>query len=133
GPGVIWVGLARQAKVDAFDPVGQLVRSVRWNAPDLTVPSGAAEILLASRLESLPTEQHAVLRTQHEAAPVADHFPVYSIVMTGRDGLLRVQEYPRPDDSGSSRWLLFDERGAIRGRLLLPRTFRPMEWGEDYV
>ena len=134
-PDLVWVGLAREAKVDAYDRSGTLVRSVRWSPPDLSVPPGAASVLLERQLADAPAERHAAIRRTHEAAPVAPQFPVYSRVMTGRDGLLRVQEYARPTDpdSTANRWLLFDATGELRGRLVFPRSFRPMEWAEGYV
>jgi hypothetical protein len=65
--------------------------------------------------------------------PVSEQFPAYQLIMADRAGALRVQEFQRPTALGPPAWLAFDLDGRLVGRLTVPRGFRILEWGDDYL
>jgi hypothetical protein len=65
--------------------------------------------------------------------PVSDQFPAFHRIMADRVGALRVEEFHHPTAPSPPAWLAFDLAGRLIGRLTVPRDYRILEWGDDYL
>jgi hypothetical protein len=65
--------------------------------------------------------------------PVSPQFPAYERVEADASGEVWISDYPRPGENTPPRWSVFDREGRLIGRISLPRTFRLLDRGTDYV
>lgn len=130
-----WVGTAEEYEVWRYDLSGSLVRVVRWAGPDRTVEPGAAERVLAERLEDADEDGRTRTRALHEARPVEDVYPAYETIAATDEGGVWVQRYepPHHEDEGPREWLVFRPDGEVRGRIRVPRSLRILRIRGDSV
>jgi hypothetical protein len=93
--------------------------------------------------QPMPTEIRSKYEALLSATAYPDHLPVYSRLLPSRTGDLWVQRYRLEDGfpptelvpipSTETHWDVFDDRGAFKASVILPRFFVPFEIGADYT
>jgi hypothetical protein len=116
----------------------RLERLVRWTVGDRRVTGADIEAerrRLEEQYRDMPPDRRALLVDPlvSDRRPVADEFPAFSRIVLGRDGRIWVQEYRRPRDPETQRWVVFDAQGRAQCRATVPTRGRLLEAGGDYV
>jgi hypothetical protein len=68
-----------------------------------------------------------------EARPVADQFPAFGILLSGRDGRIWIRDFSRPGMTGVPRWTAFDAEGRVQCQGAFPDVAQVYEIGADYL
>lgn len=112
---------------------GTLSRIVRLDEERTvtTEADGAAE--LERRLENVPPEGHAGVRTAYEAMPLPDTLPAIASVMVDRTGHLWVERFGVRTREGPEEWIVLDPEGRAVSRVHTPDGATLYEIGDDYV
>ena len=128
-------GSVPELKVFQLTSQPELERIVRWTGVDQSVgPSdlAAARAEIEARYADMSGNPVTNILLSDQR-PVSDSMPVMSDAQFGTDGSLWVQEYSRPTDSDSNRWVQFDRDGRFICRLVLPSGLDVYEFGSNYV
>jgi hypothetical protein len=115
-----------------------LERIVRWTTGDRSITS---EHIAAERrrlAEPFATEdpglrERLLKPLVSEARPVADQFPAFGTLMSGRDGRIWIREFNRPGMTSPPRWTAFDAEGQVQCQATLPDVEQVYEIGADYL
>ncbi len=138
----IVIGATDRYELKAFRADASLERIVRrahvLRAPtpadvaayiDQAVPQSIAGMSDAD-LENLQRDS----RRRLESVPVAEHFPVFTFVMSDALDHLWVEEYEFPgEERPGSLWTVFDPEGRVLGFVETPEGLWIWEIGEDYI
>ena len=68
-----------------------------------------------------------------EAAPIPDHMPAFSWLLTDPRGHLWVRTYPAPYEDVAQEWSLFDRDGIWLANVRMPERFGVLQVEEDVV
>lgn len=115
-------------------PGGELTRVVRRQGAPARLTEPSRREAIERRLEedgSLGDGEK--FRRTLEAMPVPETLPAFSQVTIDRSGHIWVEDYDPARRPESAAWTVVDPEGMIAERIQLPRRFRPMEIGEDYL
>lgn len=119
--------------IQAFHPSGRLVRRIRLGRSPIPVTAFHGEQYIeeiASQVES--SGQDAEIRAYLRTLPLPRFFPPHGRLMADVLDCLWVEDF-QPPGNETRIWSVFDETGALAGRVTLPDSFDPMEIGPDYV
>lgn len=129
---VLWSGTQDGPELRVYDPEGSLVRIVRTGRAPEPVTDRHREALIAKRLESVPDDRVAAVRSGLEALAVAEFVPPYGRLVADRAGNLWVADYD--DGLGpAGRWTVYSAAGHGLARIALPERFTPYDIGEEWI
>jgi hypothetical protein len=116
----------------------RLDRIIRWTAEPRPVTSGDLEAerdrITARYADADPEMRRRLVDPlTREDRPAAEHFPVFSSVVLGRDGRIWVRGYPLPGEEARDEWLIFAADGALQCRLHVAPFEQMPEFGSDYI
>ena len=135
---------AEHPEIQVLDSAGRVMRIIRWRDEGLALDDRDRELHNRGRVEFLRRyPDHAPLLPKLEAIPILpSNIPALWQIQSDSHGRLWIQTYPRyaggrPTEfsmlgqSERSTWLIFDERGALIGRLSLPVGARLLDVAGD--
>lgn len=116
----------------------RLERLVRWTTGDRTISSDAVAAERKRLREQYAEMDPAMFRRMvepliSEKRPVADRFPAFAGITTGRDGRIWVREFATPDRANTRSYLTFDAEGRFICRAVMPAFNNVFEFGKDYL
>ena len=136
--GALVVGTAEEPEVRVYSAGGALERISRWPDHERTVTGPLVaqwEAWLGEQLSAMPEAQRRDMRAAFDALPHPAQFPAYADIVAadssefwvgeyaGQLGLLGLpSEVPPPP---ARRWLVFDIRGLLVGKVETPAGFDP--------
>jgi len=138
GDGIV-VGTPHDYAFEIYAPAGTLQSIVRLSRPNTPLTSADIDAYIASQAEDDDDSQSNVVRAlRREAAEVdfPDTKPAYASSIRGdAEGNIWVPGYSMTDDEGPTLplWAVFNRDGRFLGELRLPRRFRALEIGDDYI
>jgi len=128
-----WVGARLTYEIAAYEPSGRLVQLVRWSGPDRTISSADVEAFWEDRKRGASDESRRRLERMSQGTPVAQQFPSHGRVFHAHGGIIWVQMYRRPTDTGANKYWVFDSEGRLVARAETPETLRVTSIGSDCV
>ena len=136
---LVAIGVTSRYEIKAYGADGSLARIVR-REHSLRVPTPEdVEAYIESRIllyyaGATPSEQE-YHRRNYRSAPVAEHFPVFTLLMVDALDHLWIREYDLPREERSAPlWTVFDPEGQVLGFVETPAELRMVyEIGEDYI
>ena len=132
--GGYWVGTGESPELRRFDPSGELVKTVLWEADDRTVRPEHRSALFERQLSKVAEEEaRRALRRLQSETPVANEFPAHASILVDKADRLWVKTYRRPTDQGPDSWLIFEENGSVIAQVEVPSEFRLLDAGEGFV
>ena len=127
------LGTRDRYEVLVFDPLGEMVRIVRVDAPPVPVTQAHLEALLEQRLSRLPDSDLAPrVREGFWTQPRSDYLPAFEALLIDSEGCIWVEDYLQPG-AHSRTWTIFSTEGRPLTRLSLPVANRVFDIGEDYI
>ena len=138
----IVIGSTAHYELKAFRADASLERIVRRaHVPRAPTPADIAAYIDQSVPQSRPGMSDADLenlqrdsRRRLESVPVAEHFPVFTSIMSDALDHLWVEEYEFPgEERAGSLWTVFDPKGRVLGFVETPEGLWIWEIGEDYI
>ena len=145
----VWLGTGDDYEMEFLDWAGTTTRTVRWEGPDLTVTQmhvdayrEAVSDSFASGLDfwarnnpgqvgSSDWQQRFERRWERDQEALPPAFPAYDQVMLGDDGVLWIEDFPRPGEP--SEWFVLDERGQRTRSMTVPPAITLLDIGADWV
>jgi hypothetical protein len=133
GDSAYWVGTGRTHEVTRYDATGAPQLVVRWAGEPMPVPPELVEEYNEHELEGR-TNENARRRTRRlqEARPTAEYLPVYDSLVVDRNAALWMRWFALPW-AADAEWVVFGADGIAAGRLTAPRSFQPLDIGDDYI
>lgn len=133
------IGVTSRYEIKAYGADGSLARIVRReHSPRAPTPEDI-EAWIESRIllyypDAAPSEQE-YRRGNYRAAPVAEHFPVFTSIMIDALEHLWIREYDLPrEERPAPLWTVFDPEGQVLGFVETPAELRMVyEIGEEYI
>jgi len=120
-------------EIDVYDPLGRLVRKIRFASDLIPVTSADGERHIESVVEQVGSpDQEAGIRAQLGSLPLPEFFPPHGSLLADDLDFLWVEDFQRPG-AGNRAWNIFDPEGELVGRITLPERFDPVEIGTTYV
>ena len=131
-------GATPEVRVYTTEPRFSLSQIIRWTTGDRTISPGHIAAERHRLSESFATSDPARLERLvkpliSEARPVADQFPAFAGLLSGRDGRTWIREYRRPGTGNATSWLGLDEGGKVECRAMVPAVDQVYEFGRDYI
>jgi len=126
---LVAVGVSSRYEIKALEADGSLVRIVRREHIPREVTSAEVDAYIEGRRFF-----NEANRREYRSVPVAEHFPVFTSIMS--DGLdhLWVREYDLPgEERGAPLWSVFDPEGRVLGFVETPAALTIYEIGPDYI
>jgi len=126
---LVAVGVSSRYEIKALEADGSLVRIVRREH----IPREVTSAVVDAHIEGRRFFNEAN-RREYRSVPVAEHFPVFTSIMS--DGLdhLWVREYDLPgEERGAPLWSVFDPEGRVLGFVETPAALTIYEIGPDYI
>jgi hypothetical protein len=121
-------------EVEVRDTTGVLRRLIRWTGRDLTMTAEQAERYRQSLVARVPEQRRQALAQNLEDRIRNRRFPAFAQIFTDRVGRVWLQEWSMPGgDEAGQEWTIADPGGRLEGRIDLPRNYRVLEAGRDYV
>jgi hypothetical protein len=136
GDGIV-VGTPHDYAFEIYAPDGTLRSIVRLARPNAPLTGADIDVYVASQVED--DDGSNVMREQRRQAAELDFpdtKPAYASSIRGdAQGNIWVPGYSIQDDEGPRMplWAVFDRGGRYLGELELPRRFRVLEIGADYL
>ena len=120
-------------ELKAFTRDGTLARIVRRGHEPRAPTEADIEAEIAERPAiALPGSEPT--RRPYRSAPVAEHYPAFTSLMSDAVDHLWVREYEFPgEERAGSLWTVFDPDGRVLGFVEMPEGLRIYEIGEDYI
>ena len=131
GDGVV-VGDQSERALRVLDPSGNPRRVVRWGGVSLDISASDAEAWRQAVTSGQPPQQRERAMRDLEGAPLPDRRPAYGDVLQDRAGNLWVSAWPLPGEAAVS-WDVLAPDGGWLGTVEMPRAFRLLEAGHDWV
>jgi hypothetical protein len=133
GDSAYWVGTGRSYELTRYDGTGAPQLLIRWSGEVVPVPPDLVEEYNKRELERA-TDENARRRTRvmQEARGVAEHLPVYDSLVVDRSDAVWVRLFDAPWAT-DAEWVVFGSDGIAVGRVTAPRSFQPLDIGDDYV
>jgi hypothetical protein len=128
----LYVGHADNYEIASYDFMGKRIGLIRRAAALVRTSAKDVEYAMALALATVPTDQRAEAERELRTHVVPRTLPAYNALVADSEGLLWVQDYPRPDASSTS-WSVFTAQGNEVARLSLPTHLEVYEIGRDYV
>ena len=143
-----WLGRGDDYELEFVDWTGRTTRRIRWEGPDLAVTQRHIDAYREELRERFESGRQDVFipepfrdprdwrvrfeeRWERDLAVLPSSFPAYGRLLLGDDGVLWVQDYPRPGQS--AEWRAFDDGGEEFRSLLLPAETRLLDIGADWA
>ncbi len=121
----------------AGEPVA-LERIIRWTVGDRGI--SAADIDSERRRLAEPfvtadegMRERLLKPLVSDARPVADQFPAFGGLMSGRDGRIWIRDFNRPGTTTRPQWTAFDAEGRAQCQATFPDVEQVYEIGADYL
>ena len=137
---LVVAGHTTRYEIRAFRGDGTLARIVRrehvLRAPTEEDRESYMEEQLAlyATIPNMPPEIVEQARKSFESTPLAETFPVFSMVLSDAAGNLWVREYDFPrEERPAPLWTVFDPDGRVLGFVETPNGLRIGQIGEDYI
>jgi hypothetical protein len=129
----VYIGSGDGYEIGVFDFTGKRASTIgKTNAPPVPVTKADANAIIAHRLSLVTDQERPAHQRQLETFEVAKTFPPYAALVVDSEGLLWVQDYPKPR-SPATRWTVFTRDGLQRAELQLPTALEVYEIGADYI
>ena len=131
----VWLGTTEGYEVELVSWTGATIRRIRWEGPDLAVTQADVDRYRDALEESYRDDDDPNWRARFqshwdwESEIVPDIFPAYRALKMGDDGVLWIQDYPRPRDR--AEWFAFDSGGTWTRSLVLPPRTDLLDIGPD--
>lgn len=130
--GYLCYTLAVTYEFQCVDTQGVLKRIVRWaRSPQPVTPQDEAEYK-RTELEKASPEHRAAVSERLEAQPFATQYPSFSRMLTGAEGDIWLEEFPRLGDE-QLMWHVFQRGRAYTGSVLMPSRFRLLFVSRDVI
>jgi hypothetical protein len=129
----LYIGSADRYEIGVYDFTGKPVGTIRKAAgsPVATSPADVA-YARSRRLALVEEQQRPSYENELAGFEIAKTLPAYAAIVLDSDGLVWVQDYPRPG-AQATRWSVFTSQGVQRAELMLPANLEVYEIGRDYV
>jgi hypothetical protein len=128
----IYYGFPSTFRIDVYDTVGSLKRSIRRSEGDRVLTGDIIDGYKASRVADAPAGSEADWRRALDQEFYPELFPAFRTIRKDRVGHLWVQAYPIPGRD-SVPWSVFDQSGSWIADLNLPSGFDVHEIGPDWI
>ena len=132
GPDRVYLGDARDYRVEVFDLAGNPLPSVKWSGPDREITRAHLDRYGAELMDAVSADRAPAFRRWLRALPEVKAFPAYDALRVDQDGNLWVRYFQRPGES-SVQWLIFGGRGQQVGSITLPDRTTILDSGTDYL
>ena len=132
----VWLGTTDDYQVELLRWDGATIRRIRWEGPDLAVTQAHVD-RYRDALEDSYRDDDPNWRARFESRwdwereIVPDIFPAYRALKMGDDGVLWIEDYPRP--GAHAEWFAFDSEGTWTRSLVLPPRTRLLDIGPDWA
>ena len=145
----VWLGTGDDYEMELLDWTGATARTLRWEGPDLAVTQmhidGYREAVRDSFASGLDFwartypdvvagsdwQQRFEARWERDQEVLPPAFPAYDRVLLGDDGVLWIEDFPRPGEP--SAWFVLDEEGERVRSLTVPPGITLLDIGADWV
>lgn len=132
-PWRVIAGDQARPEVDVFSEAGAHIMRIRWNAVGREFSrADAARVQEEYLLRPFGRREPAAARRALQAMPSLERTPVFESLLVDRTGASWVQRYRLPSDT-SDLWWVFDPAGRLVATASLPREWRILEIGQDYM
>jgi hypothetical protein len=134
----MFMGTGESFEVREYDAGGSLTRIIRrqWE-PRLVTPA-AIDSLLEHMIRGVGATSRTDPRARGvmralESAPLPDHMPAFSALLTDARGNLWVRQYGAEYEDGAREWSVFDREGSWLGDVTTPERFETLAIGADVI
>ena len=142
----IWLGRGDDYEIEFLDWSGTTTRRIRWEGPDLAVTQRHIDAYRED-LQDLYSNgldwEHRVAgdgrdwrvrfeeRWERDREALPSVFPAYNRLMLADDGVLWIQDYPKPGES--AEWRAFADGGEWVRSLVLPTGAQLLDIGANWA
>ncbi|HSG49868.1 MAG TPA: hypothetical protein VLA43_18740 [Longimicrobiales bacterium] len=126
------VGDQTERHLAVLTPEGISRDTLRWGGPPLAISSADARAWTDARLALVPPRDRDRAARDLAEAPLPDRRPAHGPALEGAGGELWVADFALPGAEPAG-WTVLDADGRWLGRVAMPRGFRLLEVGEDWV
>jgi hypothetical protein len=132
--GDVYVGTQDAAEIRVHGQDGTLLRIVRTGRSPEPVTEAHYEAFEERRIAALPEERRAEARQRgrNSDVPRSAGVPPYGRITADAAGNLWVSDYDDPTDV-PGRWTIYDPRGAVLARIVLPERFTAYDIGASWI
>ncbi len=145
----VWLGTGDDYEIEFLDWTGATTGTLRWEGPDLAVTqmhvdayreavsdSFARGLDFRARtnpgqVSSRDWQQRFERRWERDQEALPPAFPAYDRVLLGDDGVLWIEDFPRPGEP--SAWFVLDEEAERVRSLTVPPGITLLDIGADWV
>ena len=139
---VVAVGSGEFAEIHLLGNTGDVVRIIRWQAPDPHLTDSEFRRFETEMIDRMAEDQRPRYRRYLSEAPEPRRFPQYVALLWDELGYLWVRRYDWVRDSnwtgrrwntGPGEWWVFDPDGRWLGSIHVPDELDPAQIGSDYI
>ncbi len=145
----VWLGTGDDYEMEFVDWTGTTTRTMRWEGPELTVTQMRVDAYREAVSDSFARgldfrartnpgqvgssdwQQRFERRWERDQEALPPAFPAYDRVVLGDDGVLWIEDFPRPGEP--SEWFVLDEDGQRTRSLTVPPGITLLDIGADWV
>ena len=145
----VWLGTGDDYEMEFLDWTGTTTSTMRWEGPELMVTQKHVDAYREAVSDSFargldfwartyPDEvagrdwqQRFERRWERDQEALPPAFPAYDQVVLGDDGVLWIEDFPRPGKP--SEWFVLDERGQRTRSMTVPPGIVLLDIGSDWV
>jgi hypothetical protein len=132
-PAALYVADGGTNRISIYAPDGRQVGTIEGPFAPRPVTSADLRRLKKEKLDqATDPARHALLEQGLNRTPAPDRTPSIGAVAADRDGLVWVQEYPRPG-AAEVHWAVVHPDGRVAARVRLPRGWDIYQIGPDWL
>ena len=132
GQGGFYYGLGDEWTIVKFDETGIAIDTVHRGGSPLAFTNEMLNTVVEERVEMVPPEQSAVMRSYLGGFPWPDKLPAIERLMVDDLGCLWAQQ-PVPPGTDTADWSVFSSRNRWLGDIPIASNFRPTQIGAESI